>query len=112
MKKARKTIILSQNRNNKLSLMVRNDYIKELDTDKYFIAMSNQEYFVFPLLVEECLVDDRSRLPKEIDTMEAFMKTLSEKKKIIINRQSDTGKSILARAVFRDAFKEQNNRVY
>lgn len=98
----RRIIELSQNRYNKLGLVVRSDYAKELDTDKYAIAMSNQDYFVFPLLVEEYLVDDRTRLPKEIDSMDAFMKMLSEEGKVIINGHSDTGKSILARAVFKE----------
>ncbi len=103
-----KTIIeLSQNRCNKLGLVVRNDFIKEMDTDKYAITMSNQDYFVFPLLVEEYLVDDRKRLPKEIDSMEVFMKTLSEESKVIINGQSDTGKSILARAVYKELSKNK-----
>ncbi len=100
-----RTIELSQNRYNKLGLVVRNDFSKELDTDKYAIALSNQEYFVFPLLVEEYLVDDRSRLPKEIDSMDAFMKMLSEEGKVIINGHSDTGKSILARAIFKELSK-------
>ena len=102
-----KTIELSQNRFNKLGLVVRNEFAKELDADKYAIAMSNQDYFVFPLLVEEYLIDDRSRLPKEIDSLDAFMKMLSEEGKVIINGHSDTGKSILARAVFKELSKNR-----
>ena len=102
-----RTIEISHNRYNKLGLVVRNDYAKELNTDKYAIAMSNQDYFVFPLLVEEYLVDDRSRLPKEIDSMDAFIKMLLEEGKVIINGHSDTGKSILARAIFTELTKSR-----
>ncbi len=102
-----RTIELSQNRYNKLGLVVRSDFAKELDTDKYAIAISNQDYFVFPLLVEEYLVDDRSKLPKEIGSLDDFMKMLSEKGKVIINGRSNTGKSILARAVFKSLSKSK-----
>ncbi len=100
-------IDLSQNRYNKLGLVVRGDFAKELDTDKYAIAISNQDHFVFPLLIEEYLPDDRSRLPKEIDSLDDFMRMLSEKSKIIINGRSNTGKSILARAVFKSLSKSK-----
>lgn len=103
----RSTIELSQNRYNKLGLVVRSDFVKELDADKYAIAISNQDYFVFPLLVEEYLTDERSRLPKEIDSLNDFVRMLSEKGKIIINGRSDTGKSILARAIFKSLSKSK-----
>ena len=102
-----RTKIISKNRYNKLGLIVRSDFVDELNTDKYSIAKSIQEYFVFPLLVEAYFVDEQIRLPKEIATMDAFMKMLSEEGKVIINGQSDSGKSILARAIFDELSKQK-----
>lgn len=102
-----RSIVLSKDRYNKLGLVVRNEYIRDLDSDKYAIADSDQEYFVFPLLKEKYLADDRKKIVKEIDSMESFIRMLDINGKIIISGQSDTGKSILSRAIFEELAKRK-----
>lgn len=100
-------IELSKNRYNQLGLVVKRDFIKEQELDRYAITKSNQDYFVFPLLVEEYINDDKGIFANEINSMDSFMKTLNAEGKIIINGQSDSGKSMLAQAIFKELAKNK-----
>lgn len=100
-------MILSENRYNCLGLTIKPEFEKELVEDKFLISTNIMSYFVFPLLEEECITDDCGRLPKNVDTMESFIETLNIDKKIIISGTNDSGKSILARAIYRELLKDR-----
>lgn len=91
---------LSRNRYNQLNLTVKNDFIVELTEDKYMIAKSNSDYFVFPLLVEEIISEDNNRIPREINSIEDFLCVLRLNRRIIVTGTSDSGKSILASSIY------------
>lgn len=91
---------LSRNRYNQLNLAVKNDFIVGLTEDKYMIAKSNSDYFVFPLLVEEIVSEDNNRIPREINSIEEFLSVLLLSKRIIVTGTNDSGKSILAGAIY------------
>ena len=93
-------LILSKNRYNQLDLSVKNEFISILTEDKYMVTKSNHDYFVFPLLVEEFSSENNNILPKEIDSMAAFMTTLKNHKKIIISGSSGSGKTILSGEIY------------
>ena len=97
-----KEYTLSKNRFNKHGLSVKSSYLEELEKDKYSIASSIRDYFVFPLLVEERLNDENDILPKEINSMEEFWIAIEGKKKIIISGSSTIGKTSLARVIYHD----------
>lgn len=94
------SFFLSKNRYNKLNLTVKDDFIADLTEDKYMIAKSNSDYFVFPLLIEEIGSKDNNRISKEINSIEEFFDVLHLNKRIIITGMSDSGKSILASSIF------------
>ena len=96
----KKEIILSRNRYNKLGLIVRPEFSKALEEDKYLISSSVRDYFVFPLLVEEHVSEDNGCLPREIDSLESLMNTMDSKEKIVISGGSDSGKSVLAKEIY------------
>lgn len=93
-------ISLSKNRYNQLGLIVRPDFSKKLDEDKYCISNSVRDYFVFPLLVEENMAETNGIVPKEINSMEEFIGSLGSQEKIVISGSSDSGKSVLSRAIY------------
>lgn len=95
-----KEMILSKNRYNQLGLFVKKKFLNELTEDKYMIAQNIQEYFVFPLLTEEISSEDNKPMPKEINSMDAFMSMLHLNSKIVISGISDSGKSILAKSIY------------
>lgn len=95
---------LSQNRYNRLGLTIRGEFEEALLQDKYDISRSNKDYFVFPLL-EEYMTEDSIRLPREINSMDTFMRILFDEGKIVITGNRDTGKSILVKAIFTELSK-------
>lgn len=96
----KKEIPLSRDRYNQLGLIVRPEFSKVLEEDKYLISRSVRDYFVFPLLIEEQISDDSGRIPREIDTLESLMNTMGSQEKIVISGGSDSGKSVLAREIY------------
>lgn len=102
-----KTVVLSKDRYNQLGLIVRPEFSRMMEEDKYLISRSIRDYFVFPLLVEEHLGEDKGKLPREIDSLEGFIGILGIKDKIVISGGSDTGKSILAKVIYAELAKNR-----
>lgn len=98
--KGKKECVLSQDRYNNLGLMVKLDYMRKLEEDKHLISGNIRDYFVFPLLVEEDVVEEYRGLPREIDSLDEFMNSLKAGKKVIISGASDSGKSVLASILY------------
>lgn len=96
----KREITLSRDRYNLLGLIVRPEFSRVLEEDKYLISHSIRDYFVFPLLIEEYLDAYKENLPREINSMDTFMNILGSKKKIVISGASDSGKSVLARSIY------------
>lgn len=95
-----KSVLLSRNRFNPLNLSVRREFTDLMNEDKYFIASTVRDYFVFPLLVAEQSTDERETCPKEINSMSEFLRAVIEYKRIIISGANDSGKTLLAKAIF------------
>lgn len=95
-------ISLSKDRYNIIGLTVSPEYENELYVDKYILANNALDYFVFPLLVEERINEENGVLPDEISNIEMFFKKIQGKQKIIINGHNGSGKSLLARALYRE----------
>lgn len=95
-----KRVLLSKNRFNLLNLSIRQEFTDSLNEDKYFIANTVKDYFVFPLLVTEQNADDHDGYPKEINSMPEFLRAVIEHKKIIISGANDSGKTLLAKTIF------------
>ena len=96
-----------KDRYNQLGLIVRPEFSRMMEEDKYLISRSIRDYFVFPLLVEEHLGEDKGKLPREIDSLEGFIGILGIKDKIVISGGSDTGKSILAKVIYAELAKHR-----
>ena len=88
-----------------MSLSVKKDFIAKLTEDKYMIAKSNIDYFVFPLLVEDITVDNDNRIPREVDSIDEFLKVLNTSKRVTIMGMSDSGKSILSNVIYTELSK-------
>lgn len=98
----RREFVLSKDRFNPMGMLVNPEFVRKLNEDNYLISKSSQDYFVFPLLMEKTISDDKGKLPLEVDTMASLLKVLEEQKKVVVYGSRDTGKSILARAVFKE----------
>jgi hypothetical protein len=92
--------ILSRNRMNKNGIFPKKEYIHSIMQDtKYMICDDISEYYVFPLL-EEMILTDR-RIGREISASDTFIREIEAKKKIFILGRSDTGKTVLAKQLFK-----------
>lgn len=95
-------LYLGKNRFNQLNLTVKPEFMTELVKDKNLISGSSLDYFVFPLLIQKEFVDVQGKLPLEIDSFTSLNKIIESKGKIVIFGARDTGKSMVAKAVFKE----------
>lgn len=94
---------LSNNRVDSLGLSILPESLaKIMNIDKHSISDSFTKYFVFPTL-EEDVTSGKTSISNtnDIESMEAFLKKLQGVKKIVITGHSDSGKSVLAKSIFR-----------
>lgn len=97
-----KPVSLSRNRYNSLGLTLSSEYTQKLFEDKYLLSQDVLEYFVFPLLVEERITEGNGKLPEEISDFDSLWTRIQSKQKTIISGYNGAGKSVLARAIFRE----------
>ena len=105
--KNKKEITISRDRYNQLGLIVRQEFSESLEEDKYFISRSVHDYFVFPLLIEDHSATESGKLPREIDSLDSLIQTMSPHEKIVIKGSSDSGKSVLAKAIYKELSSRQ-----
>ena len=98
-------IILKKNRLNVIGLKVNEGFLSSLSIDKYKISKCVDQYYVFPLLVEENIRDER-RVPKEIDTLTSFLTYLAENKVVLISGKSGAGKTLFAYTVYKSLIEK------
>ena len=94
-------ILLNKNRLNDIGLSVKDDFLSILNLDKYKISKYIDDYFVFPLLVEENIKEERI-VPKEIDKLINFIKYVEENNEVLISGKSGAGKTVLANIIFKN----------
>lgn len=100
IRRNRNNSVLSRNRINRNGISPKKEYIHELMQDtKYMICSDISDYYVFPLM-EEMTITDR-RIGKEIADSEKFIQEIEDKKKIFILGRNDTGKTVLARQLYK-----------
>ncbi len=100
IKREEREIVLGRNRVNRSGLSPKTNYICELMQDKkYMICSDISEYYVFPLM-EEMIVTDR-RIGKEISDADKFLQEIEGKKKIFLFGRNDTGKTVLAKQLYK-----------
>ena len=97
-----KPVSLSRNRYNSLGLTLSSEYTQKLFEDKYLLSQDVLEYFVFPLLFEERITEGNGKLPEEISDFDSLWTRIQSKQKTIISGYNGAGKSVLARAIFRE----------
>ena len=92
--------VLSRNRINRNGISPKKEYIQELMQDtKYMICSDISDYYVFPLM-EEVTITDR-RIGREITDVDKFLQEIEEKKRIHILGRNDTGKTVLAKQLYK-----------
>ncbi len=102
--------ILSRNRINGNGISPKKEYIREIMQDtKYMICADISDYYVFPLM-EEVVINNR-RIGKEITDIERFILEIEEKKKVFILGRNDTGKTVLAKQLYK-ALSENRYVIY
>lgn len=100
LKSDENTISLNKNRISKSGLQPKKEYLQGLMLDtKYMISNDISDYYVFPLM-EEFLITDR-RIGREISEFDKFVQEIEDKKKLFILGRNDTGKTVLARQLYK-----------